>query len=46
MVELEACKTLINLQHLIKDDQFMAIVNTLQKLLVSQEQQPDLLPLD
>ena len=33
MVELEACKTLINLQHLIKDDQFMAIVNTLQKLL-------------
>ncbi|KAG7660747.1 SEC21 [[Candida] subhashii] len=33
MVELEACKSLINLQHLIKEDQFMAIVNTLQKLL-------------
>ncbi|EAZ63859.2 coatomer gamma non-clathrin coat protein involved in transport between ER and Golgi [Scheffersomyces stipitis CBS 6054] len=33
MVELEACKTLINLQHLIKDDQFMSIVTTLQKLL-------------
>ncbi|KAK6454017.1 coatomer gamma non-clathrin coat protein [Scheffersomyces xylosifermentans] len=33
MVELEACKTLINLQHLIKDDQFMAIITTLQKLL-------------
>ena len=33
MVELEACKTLINLQHLIKDDQFMQIVTTLQKLL-------------
>ena len=46
MVELEACKTLINLQHLIKDDQFMAIVNTLQNYWVSQEQQPDLLPLD
>ncbi|KAK6463282.1 adaptin N terminal region-domain-containing protein [Scheffersomyces coipomensis] len=33
MVELEACKTLVSLQHLIKDDQFMAIINTLQKLL-------------
>lgn len=33
MVEIEACKTLINLQHLIKDDQFMQIVTTLQKLL-------------
>ncbi|ODV80915.1 putative coatomer gamma subunit protein [Suhomyces tanzawaensis NRRL Y-17324] len=33
MVELEACKTLINLQHLIKDDQFMNIITTLQKLL-------------
>ncbi|EGW35062.1 uncharacterized protein SPAPADRAFT_132247 [Spathaspora passalidarum NRRL Y-27907] len=33
MVELEACKTLVSLQHLIRDDQFMAIVTTLQKLL-------------
>jgi Vesicle coat complex COPI, gamma subunit len=33
MVELEACKTLISLQHLIKDDQFMGIITTLQKLL-------------
>lgn len=33
MVELEACKSLINLQHLIKEDDFMSIVLTLQKLL-------------
>ncbi|CUM65777.1 uncharacterized protein PRCAT00003425001 [Priceomyces carsonii] len=33
MVELEACKSLLNLQHLIKDEQFMGVVNTLQKLL-------------
>lgn len=32
MVELEACKTLISFQHLLRDDQFMQIVNTLQKL--------------
>ncbi|KAM3123978.1 hypothetical protein CJJ07_004070 [Candidozyma auris] len=33
MVELEACKTLIGLQHLIKEDDFMNIILTLQKLL-------------
>ncbi|KAK6198831.1 adaptin N terminal region-domain-containing protein [Scheffersomyces amazonensis] len=33
MVELEASKTLVSLQHLIKDDQFMSIITTLQKLL-------------
>ncbi|KAI5966521.1 SEC21 [Candida pseudojiufengensis] len=33
MVELEACKTLINLQYLLNDDQYMQIVTTLQKLL-------------
>lgn len=33
MVELEACKTLISLQHLIKENQFMNIITTLQKLL-------------
>lgn len=33
MVELEACKTLVSLQHLIKDEEFMAIILTLQKLL-------------
>lgn len=33
MVELEACKTLIGLQHLIKEDEFMNIITTLQKLL-------------
>lgn len=33
MVELEASKTLIGLQHLLKDDQFMIIITTLQKLL-------------
>lgn len=33
MVELEACKSLISLQHLIKEDDFMNIVLTLQKLL-------------
>ena len=33
MVELEASKALINLQHLLKDDQYMQIVTTLQKLL-------------
>ncbi|KAI5953566.1 SEC21 [Candida jiufengensis] len=33
MVELEACKALINLQLLLKDDQYMQIVTTLQKLL-------------
>ncbi|KAG7192050.1 coatomer subunit gamma [Scheffersomyces spartinae] len=32
MVELEACKTLIGYQHLLKDDQFMQIIGTLQKL--------------
>lgn len=33
MVELEACKTLIGLQHLIRDDEFMNIITTLQQLL-------------
>lgn len=33
MVGLEACKTLVGLQHLIKDDDFMKIIDTLQKLL-------------
>ncbi|WLF78039.1 coatomer subunit gamma [Lodderomyces elongisporus] len=33
MVELEACKSLINLQHLISNDQYMSVVTTLQKLL-------------
>ena len=33
MVELEACRTLIGVQHLIKEDQFMNVVSTLQKLL-------------
>lgn len=33
MVELEACKTLVNLQHLVSDEDFMSIVLTLQKLL-------------
>lgn len=33
MVELEACRTLIGVQHLIKEDQFMSVVTTLQKLL-------------
>lgn len=33
MVELEASKTLISFNNLLKDDQFMTIVNTLQKLL-------------
>lgn len=33
MVELEACKTLVSLLHLILDEQFMAIILTLQKLL-------------
>lgn len=33
MVELEACKTLIGLQHLIREDEFMGIITTLQKLL-------------
>ncbi|KAM9915341.1 hypothetical protein OXX80_014124, partial [Metschnikowia pulcherrima] len=33
MVELEACKTLISLQHIIPDDGFMSVVLTLQKLL-------------
>ncbi|KAI3406370.2 SEC21 [Candida oxycetoniae] len=33
MVELEACKCLINLQNLLTDDQYMQIVTTLQKLL-------------
>lgn len=33
MVELEACKTMIGLLHLIKDDEFMNIVLALQKLL-------------
>lgn len=33
MVELEACKTLIGLQHLIRDEDFMSIIATLQKLL-------------
>lgn len=33
MVELEASKALISLQHLIKDDEFMNIITTLQKLL-------------
>lgn len=33
MVELEACKTLVSLQHLIKDDEFMSIILTLQKLM-------------
>lgn len=34
MVELEACKVLISLNHLIKDDEFMAIITCLQKLLL------------
>ncbi|CAK9438403.1 uncharacterized protein LODBEIA_P26270 [Lodderomyces beijingensis] len=33
MVELEACKSLINLQHLLSDEQYMQIITTLQKLL-------------
>lgn len=33
MVELEACKALVGMQQHIKDDTFMAIVTTLQKLL-------------
>lgn len=33
MVEIEACKTLIDLQHLINESDFMNIVTTLQKLL-------------
>ncbi|WPK25813.1 hypothetical protein PUMCH_003144 [Australozyma saopauloensis] len=33
MVELEACKTLTTLQHLVKDDEFMNVILTLQKLL-------------
>lgn len=33
MVELEASKTLISLQHLIQDDEFMNVILTLQKLL-------------
>lgn len=33
MVELEAAKTLISLQHLIKDDEFMGVILALQKLL-------------
>ncbi|GEQ69128.1 hypothetical protein JCM33374_g2799 [Metschnikowia sp. JCM 33374] len=33
MVELEACKTLISLQHIIPDDGFMGVISTLQKLL-------------
>lgn len=33
MVELEACKTLVSLQHLLKEDEFMSIILTLQKLL-------------
>lgn len=33
MVELEACKSLINLQHLLKEQDFMHIITTLQKLL-------------
>lgn len=33
MVELEASRTLIGLQHLIKDDEFMKVILTLQKLL-------------
>lgn len=33
MVELEACKTMVGLQNLISDDQFMSIIVTLQKLL-------------
>lgn len=34
MVELEACKVLISLGHLIKDDEFMQIITCLQKLLL------------
>ncbi|SGZ54376.1 CIC11C00000004767 [Sungouiella intermedia] len=33
MVELEACKTLVSLQHLLKEEEFMSIILTLQKLL-------------
>lgn len=33
MVELEACKTLTSLQHLVKDDDFMNVILALQKLL-------------
>ncbi|CAI5757938.1 unnamed protein product [Candida verbasci] len=33
MVELEACKTLINLQNLLTDEQEMMVIGTLQKLL-------------
>lgn len=33
MVELEACKTLTSLQHLVKDQDFMPVILTLQKLL-------------
>lgn len=33
LVELEACKTIINLQHLISKTDFANVVNTLQKLL-------------
>lgn len=33
MVELEACKAIVSLQHLIKDDDFMNVITTLQKLL-------------
>lgn len=33
MVELEASKALVNLQHLLKEDEFMSIILTLQKLL-------------
>lgn len=33
MVELEACKTLVSLQHLLRDEEFMPIILTLQKLM-------------
>lgn len=33
MVELEASKALVGLQHLLKEDEFMSIILTLQKLL-------------
>lgn len=33
MVELEACKTLVSLQHLVRDEEFMPIILTLQKLM-------------
>lgn len=33
MVELEACKSIVHLQHLIKDDELVKVVSTLQSLL-------------